>query len=329
MDKVSKVVQFGDESCANQHGKKACGRPLGIRVTSSGDLYTIDGLNGLIKVTNIDGTSGQPEFKLLFNISSPVDGNSSAFLDDLVIDESDGDKIIYITDASSLWDLNDCVAAYMDMDDSGRILRYTESTGSIDVVLSGLAFPNGIELTDSKDALLIGEFTHRRILKYYLTGPSKGTTEVLINLPGEPDNIRRSARSDVETYWIAVFSPRTKKTPSSIDYYSERPFHRKFMITVYRIIGTLYNIIGAILNSDALVAEGELKSSLWSFVGPNRRSMALEIDSKGNVINCLHSNDGYFGPISEIHDEIDENGRRTLYLGSFTNNYLGVLTLES
>lgn len=327
-DKLSTVVQFGPDSCNGQLNNATCGRPLGVRVTSSGDLYTVDTFNGLVKVVNIDGKD-KPKTKLLYDTHQPVNGNRSMFLDDLVVDEKPDGNVIYMTDGSIIWNLHHVIHLVMSLDDSGRILRYTESTGKVDVVVDNLAFPNGIELTDAKDALLIGEFCNHRILKHYLTGPKKGTTEVVINLPGEPDNIRRSSRTDKETYWIAISAPRTKSTPISYDFYTDKPKMRMFILTSYRMIGSTLKFIGKMINNKGLIEKGESLRQLLSFWETHIRSMALEIDAAGNVLNCLHSNDGYIHSLSEINDVIKENGERILYIGSYANNFLGQLVLKA
>lgn len=327
---MSTVISLGPDSCLGKVNIKSCGRPLGVRITSSGDLYTVDALNGLIKVINIDGSSGQPESKILYDIDVPVNGNSSVFLDDLVIDDrSPDDRIIYMTDASTLWNINEAVPLIMDMDDSGRILKFSESTGRVEVILDKLAFPNGIELTDTKDALLIGEFTARRLLKHYIDGPKKGTTEVLLDLPGEPDNIRRSARRDVETYWVAISAPRTKLSSLAYDFYSDKPIMRKIVITCYQLIGSTIENFGELFGFAKLVENGLSIKTLQPFWETYHRSLVIEIDAKGNVIRSLYSNDGYIHSISEVNDEIMENGQHIIRLGSYANDYLGVLTLST
>lgn len=80
---------------------------------------------------------------------------------------------------------------YLEPDTTGRILRYDVQNNIVTVLVDNLCFPNGIEVTENGDSLLICELTKRRILKYDLTSPNTGMISVFIgNLPGEPENIR-------------------------------------------------------------------------------------------------------------------------------------------
>lgn len=66
-----------------------------------------------------------------------------------------------------------------------------------------LTFCAGIELSADESYILANDGTRLRVLRHWLEGPAKGTTEVFIEgLPGYGDGIRKGSNS---TYWIAVF----------------------------------------------------------------------------------------------------------------------------
>jgi len=68
-----------------------------------------------------------------------------------------------------------------------------------------LYFPNGLQLTPEKDALLINENTMARIIKYYLTGSKKGKREIFVDLPGFGDTIRLT---DKNTLLVPIAATR-------------------------------------------------------------------------------------------------------------------------
>lgn len=308
--------------------EKRCGRPLGNRVTSKGDLYTIDAYHGVLK-TSIKAPSPKPE--LVMSSDLLIEGNSSKFLDDLVIDEgagTSGGNVIYMTDASSHFDLSEVVPTMLDQDDTGRVIQYDEVAKKATVIMKGLLFPNGIELTDDKTSILVCEITNKRILRHYVKGPKAGTTEVLIDrLPGEPDNIRRSTRKDKETYWVALAIARTTQNPDLIDWGENKPFLRNFALRTIYAVGNLVQFFGQLIQSPDLTLKGwEIKTfklfNLFTF-----RGMALEIDVSGKIVSCLHSPDGSITLLSEVREVIEGNSR-VLYLGSVYNKYIGKLVLS-
>lgn len=121
-----------------------------------------------------------------------IDGKSSKFFDDLaVLEQDDGNTIIYITDVSRKFDLNMWCYTYLEPDPTGRILRYDVKNDSVSVILDHLCFPNGIEVSHDKQSILICELAKRRIIQHYVAGPKINCSRVFVdNLPGEPENIR-------------------------------------------------------------------------------------------------------------------------------------------
>lgn len=55
-----------------------------------------------------------------------------------------------------------------------RILTYDTKTKKSGVLLDGLAFPNGVQLTADRKALLFSELNAKKIHRVELQGPSKG-----------------------------------------------------------------------------------------------------------------------------------------------------------
>ncbi|KAG1327510.1 putative Calcium-dependent phosphotriesterase superfamily protein isoform 2 [Cocos nucifera] len=86
-------------------------------------------------------------------------------------------------------------------DATGRLMKYDPKTKKVTVLIRGLAFPNGLAISNDNTFLLVAETGTCRVLKYWLQGPRTGTFEVFAELPGYPDNIKRNPRGEL---WVAL-----------------------------------------------------------------------------------------------------------------------------
>jgi len=60
--------------------------------------------------------------------------------------------------------------------------------------------------------VLIASTSLCKVFRYWIDGPKKGRTEILIDeLPGNPDNINRASDG---TYWLALVGIRTPTSTS-------------------------------------------------------------------------------------------------------------------
>ncbi|MDG4827581.1 SMP-30/gluconolactonase/LRE family protein [Asanoa sp. WMMD1127] len=165
------------------------GRPLGVEVSSDGDLVVSDAYRGLLRVSP---TSGAVEvladgFRLCDNAAVARDGT------------------IYFSDSSQRHGLAHWRADILEHTGTGRLLRRSPS-GSVSVVLEGLQFANGVALAADESFVAVAETGAYRISRVWLTGPRAGDHDVLIdNLPGFPDNLSTGADGRI---WIALATLR-------------------------------------------------------------------------------------------------------------------------
>ncbi|CAI5970494.1 unnamed protein product [Closterium sp. NIES-64] len=75
-----------------------------------------------------------------------------------------------------------------------------------------------------------------RCSRYWLKGPKEGTQEVLVDLPGSPDNIRLNPRG---RFWVAMHSRRRPL----IDYFAPRPWLRSFVMSLPVDIKIIYGVM--------------------------------------------------------------------------------------
>ncbi|KAF2322068.1 hypothetical protein GH714_006192 [Hevea brasiliensis] len=176
--------------------EKRCGRPLGLRFDKkSGNLYIADAYYGLLVVG--------PEGGLAAPLATHAAGDPILFANDLDIHENGS---IFFTDTSKRYDRVNHFFILLEGEATGRLLRYDPPTKTTHVVLDGLAFPNGVQLSRDQTFLLFTETTNCRLMKFWLEGPKTGTVELVADLPGFPDNVRLN---DKGQFWVAIDCCRT------------------------------------------------------------------------------------------------------------------------
>ncbi|PON63958.1 Strictosidine synthase [Parasponia andersonii] len=176
--------------------EKRCGRPLGLRFDKeSGDLYIADAYYGVLVVG--------PEGGIATPLATHVEGKPILFANDLDI-HSNGS--IFFTDTSQRYNRKDHFFILLEGESTGRLLRYDPPTKITYVVLNGLAFPNGVQISRDQTFLLFTETTNCRLVKYWLKGPKTGYVELVANLPGFPDNVRINEKGQ---FWVAIDCCRT------------------------------------------------------------------------------------------------------------------------
>lgn len=193
------------------------GRPLGIEADADGSLVIANAFIGLQHispdrtVTNLYGDEDAPVFAN--NLAIAPDGQ------------------IYFTEASRKFgaiDFGDTMEAtlydIMEHGGHGSVIAFDPATRQSRVLLEGLAYANGIAISDAGDFLLVVEMNEYRILKYWLEGPHRGTTDVLIeNLPGFGDNLKTGLNG---RFWLGFAAPRKP----IVDRLADKPFLRKVVM---------------------------------------------------------------------------------------------------
>ncbi|XP_064623449.1 adipocyte plasma membrane-associated protein-like [Lineus longissimus] len=281
------ITQLGKAPCGKLVYEASCGRPLGIRIDKDGQLIVVDAYLGLFKINPKTGDQ-----KILLSSQTKIFGVRSSFLNDIDIAL---DGTIYISDSSTKWRRKDFHLVLMEGAPDGRVIWYKPDTNTSGVLVQGLHFPNGLQLSPRNDILYISETSRARIMKYHLTGPLKGQTKVFNeNLPGLPDNIRPSESGG---YWVGFASVRMPEKFSIMDLIAPHPWMR--------------NIMSKLMSQELF-----MKVATRSSYG-----LLVELDKNGKIIRSFHDRSGFFVPsVSEV---AEHNG--TLYLGSFYLPYLGVL----
>jgi sugar lactone lactonase YvrE len=199
------------------------GRPLGIETDADGSLVVANSYIGLQRVT-ADGS-----FVTLYG-----GDDAEVFANNLAIGN---DGIIYFTEASRKFGarkFRDTMEAtlydVMEHGGHGRVIAFDPATGSAEVLLDNLAYANGIAIDPDNRFLLVVEMNEYRVLKYWLAGPDKGRTEVLLsNLPGFGDNLKTGLNG---RYWLGFAAPRK----AIVDRLADKPWLRKVIMRLPKFL---------------------------------------------------------------------------------------------
>jgi len=169
------------------------GRPLGIEFAPDGRLLVCDAHRGLLWV---DPATGGVE-----EITADVDGVPMRFCNNAAIAD---DGTIWWSDSSTRFGIEQWKHDFVRHTRTGRLLR-RDPDGAVTVVLTGLAFANGVALSADGDFVCVAETGARTVVRHWISGPSKGMRDWLASdLPGYPDNIARGSDGLI---WITIASP--------------------------------------------------------------------------------------------------------------------------
>jgi sugar lactone lactonase YvrE len=170
------------------------GRPLGIEWLPQGRLLVCDARRGLLAV---DPRNGGVE-----TLVGEVGGLPMRFCNNAAVA---ADGTIYFSDSSTVHPIDSWKAEMLELTRTGRLLRRTPD-GTVDVLLGGLSFANGVALAADESYVAVAETAERRVVRYRLTGPNAGVAEPFAaDLAGYPDNIARGSDGLV---WVSLASPR-------------------------------------------------------------------------------------------------------------------------
>ncbi|NXS07498.1 APMAP protein, partial [Neodrepanis coruscans] len=294
---IQTIARIGHGPFGACEDEPTCGRPLGIRVGPNNTLFVADAYYGLYEVGPDTG-----EMKMLVSTKTLIEGQKLSFVNDLTVTR-DGRKI-YFTDSSSKWQRRDFLFLIMEGTDDGRqvsfiqaiLLEYDTVTKEVKVLMVGLRFPNGVQLSPAEDFILVQETTMARIRRYYVSGLMKGGADMFVeNMPGLPDNIRLSSSGG---YWVAMSAVRRNPGFSLLDFLSEKPWIKRM---IFKLLS---------------------QETVMNFVP--KYSLVVELSETGSYRRSFHDPNGAVVPyVSEAHEH---NGY--LYLGSFHSPYICRLNLQ-
>jgi sugar lactone lactonase YvrE len=169
------------------------GRPLGIELLDGRDLLVCDARKGVLRV---DPASGAVEV-----LVDHLEGRAMRFCNNAAVA---ADGTIWFSDSSMFFGIEQWKDDFLQDTRTGRLAR-RDPDGTVTVVLSGLAFANGVALAADESFVCVAETRARTVVRLWLTGPRAGERDHLVSgLPGYPDNISRGSDGLV---WVTIGSP--------------------------------------------------------------------------------------------------------------------------
>ncbi|KAM0070409.1 putative strictosidine synthase transcription factor WD40-like family [Helianthus debilis subsp. tardiflorus] len=112
------------------------------------------------------------------------------------IDVESYTRNVYMTDAS------------LTHDSTGRLFKYNPRTQRVTVLMSGLAGAGGPAVSSDRKYILVPDYyVNKKIQRYWLQGPKRGTNEIVMTNSGSPNIIRVKG---VVTFLEYVNSPFTQ-----------------------------------------------------------------------------------------------------------------------
>ncbi|WP_409426977.1 SMP-30/gluconolactonase/LRE family protein [Mycobacterium sp. SMC-11] len=170
------------------------GRPLGLAFTRDHRLLICDSHRGLLRY--------DPQTQQLETLVSEVNGRPLTFCSNAV---ESADGTIYFTESTSRFHYEHYKGSVIEARGSGSLMQRS-TDGTVSVLATGLHFANGVTLTADESAVVFAESTGRRLSKYWLAGPHRGSIGPLVEeLPGHPDNISTGPDGRI---WVAMVSDR-------------------------------------------------------------------------------------------------------------------------
>lgn len=287
--RIHTVARLGKTPCGSREDEPTCGRPLGIRVGPNGTLFVADAYLGIFRVDPNTGESVR-----LVEGGQVVSGRPILFINDLDVTR-DGRKVFF-TSSSCKWQRRDFLHLIMEATDDGRVLELDTESGEVSVVMDRLRFPNGLQLQQDEESVLVSETTMARIRRIHVAGLNKGGMETFAdNLPGFPDNVRRSSGGGL---WVAMSAVRPSPGFSMLDFLSQRPWLKRLIFKVFS------------------------QEVVLRFVP--RYSLIAELRDGGVCVRSLHDPNGEVAAyVSEAHEH-----QGSLYIGSFRSPYVAKLDLS-
>jgi len=207
---------------------------------------------------------------------------------------------------------------------SGRLLKYDPKTKQTTVLLKGLHFANGVQLSKNEDFVLVAETCQSRIMRYYLKGEKKGQSDVFIDgLPGVPDNIRPDGKGGI---LVSLPLARSPQAPTVLDRLSPLPWVRKLILRITTVTHSVVAFIDSFIPNEYT---GKLKYYI-NHLEPvaiinQKSSMIVHLDEHGRVLGSLQNSNSKVHSISEI--TLDDQ-RKYAYLGSPYNHGIWRVKVE-
>lgn len=275
-----RILRFaGPDATAGEVFARTGGRPLGLDFDRLGNLVVADAYKGLLSID----PAGRVD-----TLSTAFGGLAFRFTDDLEVDTN---GIIYFSDASWKFTLEEYKYDIVEHRPHGRLLAYDPTTRKTELLLDSLYFANGVAVSHDQSFVLVNETSAYRVRRYWLRGPKAGQSDILIdNLPGFPDGISQGSDG---IFWLTLVSPRN----SGLDDLMGMPRLRKVLIRLPKFLQPVAEHYGFILGVNAA---GEIVYNYQDPKGTFAQITSVQEANGWLYLGSLHETSiGRFKPVSQ------------------------------
>jgi sugar lactone lactonase YvrE len=185
-----RILAVAPEDGAVRQVAKTGGRPLGLEATTDGRLLICDSPKGLLE---LDLKTGALTTLVTHDGAEPL-----IFCSNVVAAPDDD---VFFTVSSMRYSFRDWRKDFAENLPTGRVYRRT-ADGTLTRLMDGLRFANGLARSRDGKSLIVAETVGRRLFRLWLAGDRLGTSEVIAELPGFPDNLA----ADDGILWVALAS---------------------------------------------------------------------------------------------------------------------------
>lgn len=189
------ILRLTDDGDTVERVARTDGRPLGIEFLPDGRLLVCDADCGLLAVDPDDGR--------IEPLVTQVDGYPLKCTNNAAVED---DGTIWFTDSSRRFSVHHYKADLLEHSGTGRLFR-RDPDGTLETVMDGLHFANGVALDPQGEFLLVAETGMYRIVRLWLTEEMAGRSDVFAETPGFPDNL---STGPTGTFWCALASHRNR-----------------------------------------------------------------------------------------------------------------------
>ncbi len=257
------------------------GRVLGFDFDAAGNLVAADAYKGMLSIAR-DGR--------ITVLADRVNGEPIRYADAVVVGKSGK---MYFSDASTRFGAKEwggtfeaSVLDILEQSSSGRVLEYDPANKVTRVVAKGIAFANGVALSQDEQSVFVAETGKYRIWKIPASGRNldissgaSGATLLLDNLPGYPDNLMRGLDGRI---WAGLVKPRNP----TIDKLANQPFLRKLTLRLPRALWPIPRAYGHVM---AFTEDGKVVTDLQDPSGAYPETTAVTETADRLYIQSLHA----------------------------------------
>jgi sugar lactone lactonase YvrE len=188
-----RVISYDPQTRTHTVVVNTGGRPLGMAWHPDGSLIICDAQRGLL--------AHRPDGSLEV-LAAEYKGTPFTFCSNVTVA---ADGTIYFSHSSTKYNLANWTGDILEHRPTGRLFRYSND-GTVELLLDGLGFANGIALARDESFIVVAETIGYDLVKLELTGDRQGAlTRFGDPLPGMPDNIAADADGNI---WISIVAPR-------------------------------------------------------------------------------------------------------------------------